>query len=272
MGRLNKLLLKMEASRLRQHFERVEHVLRAQDVSHLSSVLRQARERHLDRLHAYATRGVFPRNHERPDYAPCFIDRDGRECAVAHLMIASGHSDAAHHIAGIANYAYIPQMKFPELDEWAAQMGLSREELALIQPGYWMSFTGEILTMAIATWTAGLVISAINAVQIARRRYGIVAPVIGFACVTVLLLLSVVCLYDAGEAYIVAAHADGYPGDLPLRDAGPFSLVALISLGLALLTGSLGYYRARAFYRARLKNRQRIVGDMENTTAEVTDS
>jgi hypothetical protein len=189
-------------------------------------------------------------------------------------MIVSGHSDAAHHIVGAANYAYIPQMKFPELDEWAAQAGLSREELALIQPGYYLTFTGDLVWMAIAAWTAGLVISAINGIQIAQRRTGITAPMIGFGCVMVLLLLSLVCLYGFATANSIGTHPDVPSGmrENALREAGYFVQASVVTLGIALLTGGLAYYRARAFYRARDENRQQVVGDVENATVEVTGS
>src|SRR4051812_21795891 len=106
---VNTLFLKLDDWRVRQHFKRVEGVIRTQDVSHLPATLQKAREQHLARLHSYVMRGIFPRNYEHR-YAPCFIDRDNRECAVAHFMICSGQAEAANKIATISNYAYVPQM------------------------------------------------------------------------------------------------------------------------------------------------------------------
>src|SRR5438132_814001 len=123
------LWLKLEDWRLRQHFKRVETILRSRDVSHLPDYLQKAREQQLENLHHYAQRSIFPRNDGRFLYTPCFIDRDGRECAVAHLVMQTEQSPLAHQIALNANYAYVPQMRFPELDDWLAQSGLTEEEL-----------------------------------------------------------------------------------------------------------------------------------------------
>jgi hypothetical protein len=257
----SRLLRKIDDWRVSLHLRHVEVTLRGVDVSHLTPPLQQARERHLDSLHSYAARGVFPRNYEHPGYAPCFIDRNGRECAVAHLLICSGDAKIAHNIAVVANDAYVRQMTIRELDEWAAQAGLSREELALIQPGYYLTFTDSFLSLAIATWAAGFVPLVINAVQIARKRHGVFVPVIGLVTAIVLLVIGALCLDSAITAYQIGTHPDGYPYNLPLRDVPPLNLGGLISLGLATLTGGLGFYRLRDFIRARGENRHQIVGN-----------
>ena len=147
---------------------------------------------------------MFPRNQARPHrYNPCFIDRDRRECAVAHLVIASGQAAVACRIAQEANDAYIAEMQFPELDAWAAQAGLTREELALIQPAYpfyaepefemLIRTVGEFLRMLFLTGGVGLFALAANAFDIARGRRGRFGPLIGLAagiglmCVALLL-------------------------------------------------------------------------------------
>jgi hypothetical protein len=250
---LHKLRLNLETWRLRQHFKRAESILRAQDVSHLPLPIQRAREHYLDHLHAYAARGIFPRNYERPLYAPCFIDRDAHECAVAHLVIVSGHAAAAHKIATLANYAYVPQMNFPELDEWATQAGFTKDELALIQPGYPLTFDGPLLTLAVVTWTAGILAFVINAVQFMRRRKAFFIPEIEFTLVTVLLLVSFLCFAGAWYDYFPGTNSDIPQGfrDIYLREAGNFALGGIASLGIALLTGGLGYYRLRAYLRLK---------------------
>lgn len=60
----------------------------------------------------------------------------GRHCAVAHLMRSSGDSDAVRQIAGTANLARIDDMDPVTLDSWACDSGLTKRELARIQPGY----------------------------------------------------------------------------------------------------------------------------------------
>jgi hypothetical protein len=246
---VNTLRLKLDDWRVRQHFAQVERTLRAKDVSHLPPALRQVRQDHLNRLHAYAARGVFPRNYERPNYAPCFIDRDGRECAVAHLMIVSGHSDAAHTVATVANYASVPQMTFPELDEWASETGLSKEELALIQPIYdpcqanapwaipelcsYLMFAGTLGSTALVGWIIGIVISGVNAVQIMRKRDRLFVPAIGLVVALLLLIIGVALLFSLSTMYELAADPN-YAGQASriLREVAGFKIDGLIVLAL----------------------------------------
>ena len=96
-----------------------------------------ARERMLDLLHAYRERGEFPENiHEPTKSVPCFIDSAGRQCAVAFLLDQSGAKALAAKVASEANFGRIAEMDFPELDAWAAEAGLTKSDLARIQPGY----------------------------------------------------------------------------------------------------------------------------------------
>jgi hypothetical protein len=126
-----------ERRRLQRRFARIEKTLRARNCSHLSPELQARRAQTLDNLHAYAKRGIFPRNFEYPNqHRPVFIDPGGRTCAVAQLMIDSGAAGQAAMISNQANFAYIREMSFPELDDWVNENGLSRDEAARIQPGY----------------------------------------------------------------------------------------------------------------------------------------
>jgi len=123
--------------RIQQHLARVEAYLRAQPTHALRPALRRARERNLDVLHAYWSAGVFPRNTNHPDERrPYFIDDEGRACAVAHLVIESGHRSLAEHVDRRMHNAYVPDMDEARLSEWAAANGLSVADLALIQPAY----------------------------------------------------------------------------------------------------------------------------------------
>lgn len=240
---LDKLRLKLDDWRVSLHFKRVEGILRHNNVNNLLPDLQKARQQHLNQLHMYAARGVFPRNYERPTYAPCFIDRDGRECAVAHLVMTSGQPDLAYEIANTANYAYVPQMTFPELDTWAAQTGLSKKELAFIQPSYYSALDNSVLWMLFVACTTGFVTVLINAVQIARQRKGIVVPVAGLVIATILLAISLFYLDSARIAHEIATT----PNVISLRKMGPYLLYALISLGFTLLTGGLALYRIGHF-------------------------
>ena len=231
---LVKFQLKFDDWRVSRHFKRVEAIIRNRDVKDLALNLQLARQRYLDCLHVYATRGVFPRNHEHLIYSPCFIDRDGRECAVAHLVRISGQIELAKQIATVANYAYVSQMTFSELDDWAVQTGLNKEDLSLIQPGYWFTLA-DILPIVIVPWATGLITLLINIVQLALKRKGIIMALTGFVVAIALLPIGFYCLYGASIAYDLGAHPDGYPYDLPLHAVGPLVLGFTISIGLAAL-------------------------------------
>jgi len=126
-----------DRARVRSHLERVERLLRSRDTSSLPEALRAARQRNLDVLRAYRERGELPRNDDFPGRrVPYFIDRGGRACAVAQIVIESGNAALAREVSRIANNAYLPDMRIPALAAWIATSGLTFEELALIQPDY----------------------------------------------------------------------------------------------------------------------------------------
>jgi hypothetical protein len=131
----------IEDDRLRAHFEWVLAILRAQDTSPLADIaVRRAAT--IARLQAYAERGVFPRNTVSLEKRlPAFVDDRGVACAVADLMMGSGDDGVklAGRIRDRFNLAGIGEMlgAMPdELGAWAESAGLSRVEMALIQPAY----------------------------------------------------------------------------------------------------------------------------------------
>ena len=122
--------------RIRAHLERVEAELRARDASSLAPNAREARARALDRLHAYAARGVFPRNTRHSgERVPYFIDDEARACAVAHLIQASGAPALAETVRVRENNARVAAMT-TDLGPWLEENGLTAEEAAQIQPTY----------------------------------------------------------------------------------------------------------------------------------------
>lgn len=127
-----------EADRMRiqRHLARVEAELRQADVDELAPRLRDARARHLDELHRYAARGVFPRNRSDTERVPIFIDDDGTACAVGHLMIASGARATAEAIARTQNTARVPAIDHLGAAGWIAASGLTVAEHTRIQPNY----------------------------------------------------------------------------------------------------------------------------------------
>jgi hypothetical protein len=126
-----------DRQRISAHLARVERVLLDKDVSALSPELLRERNRNIERLREYRTRGEFPHNSNHPgERVPYFIDRDGRACAVGALIIASGHATLAARVSSTENNALLADMTTPGLSDWVANSGLSLAECARIQPSY----------------------------------------------------------------------------------------------------------------------------------------
>lgn len=211
----------------RYHLWCAEQELRAADTSALSPASRLARGKNLDLLCNYRRRGEFPRNRRNlHDAVPCFVDAEGRHCAVAHLMQASGDGKSALMVAEGANYARLRQMYFPELDAWASESGLTKAELARIQPPY--APTPEELNRAYdflyAIWLVGslaitsILMNSLRLVVVFAHRFN--TSLIGFIAGAMLL---VVCFHtNLGQ---IGAW----------RLARELSTYRLISIGIACL-------------------------------------
>jgi hypothetical protein len=128
--------LDQERDRLRAHFAWVVEILKVQPTVGLTAAVRATRARLIEALEAYARRGVFPRNPLSDRMAPTFVDSGGRECAVAHLMLATGDRGLVEMLTSTKNLEHVAGMLGPDLDRWAAAAGLSPWEVALIQPDY----------------------------------------------------------------------------------------------------------------------------------------
>lgn len=126
-----------EDIRIITHLEYVENLLRKKNVSHLTGKDQRKRIYLLDLLHNYWKTGVFPRNY---DYTmqrkPCFIDKDGRICAVGYLVEQTAGRQIAEQINSFYKYDKICDMATASVDEWIANSGLTKEECAMIQPAY----------------------------------------------------------------------------------------------------------------------------------------
>jgi hypothetical protein len=133
---INRIARYVDDRRVQLHLRLAELELRQRNVSRLSQAQQHARMRQFDSLRGYWQQGIFPHNINHKHRQPVFIDPGGRVCAVAHLVIQSGHEEVAQRIHIAANAAYVRDMPFPELDQWAQVNGLTREELARIQPTY----------------------------------------------------------------------------------------------------------------------------------------
>ena len=173
-----RLVHKLDDLRLRRHLKQVEKRLRERDVGHLSHRQQVARRQQLDALSQYWKSGVFPRNSDFPTRrVPYVIDSGGRVCAVGHLLVTSRQAKLACQLAQTANNAYIEDVTSPELDEWASESGLTKEELAMIQPVY----SGELIPAILVSGAVSTFLSIINGLNIYRRQVGLWLPVLGVA-------------------------------------------------------------------------------------------
>jgi len=174
-----------ENLRIGTHLEYVERKLTERDVSDLSTSMQQKRLYLLDLLKQYRTAGIFPRNYDHADKRrPCFIDRDGRICAVGYLIEQTAGRAVADEINRRYKYEEVLAMNDPAIDKWVRNSGLTKEECAMIQPTYgYVPVTRSISTeYGIASALLGglnLSLSAVNGIQIANGRYKDAAPVMG---------------------------------------------------------------------------------------------
>ena len=206
--------------RVRRRFERVEVRLRSRDVSALPLNLQFVRTTMLDNLKAYYRRGIFPRNYVHPRHRPSFIDRDDRVCAVAHLMIQSGQERLARQVAVEANDAYVRDLHVKEFDAWAAQSGLTKEELAFIQPSYHCTFhpdqfpyllyhvngilTGLLNILYLAA-SVGIVSWLLNGLAFIRRQRSSLAIGLGLAAGITLIVVGLL-QYQTIQAQSTIIH------------------------------------------------------------------
>lgn len=165
-----------EDLRISTHLEHVERLLRNTDVPTLTPDLQARRAHLLDLLRDYRVTGIFPRNHDHPDSrVPCFIDRDGRICAVGYLIERTAGRQVAERINAKHKYDRLLAMNEPIVDDWIAASGLSKEECAMIQPTYGPppSYNNNYIepSYGIGTSVLGGInvsLNAINAIQISN--------------------------------------------------------------------------------------------------------
>jgi MYXO-CTERM domain-containing protein len=131
-------IVEADRERIRAHLERVENDLRNAEVSHLDGSQRSGRALAIERIREYRLRGEFPHGaaDQPPGHVPTFIDAEGRACAMAQLVIESGHRDVAMAIARDENHARVPEITHPALGPWLDANGITLEEATRIQPWY----------------------------------------------------------------------------------------------------------------------------------------
>lgn len=141
-------LAEPERERIQKHLAIVEADLRAHPPSGLTAAQMSKRLALLDTLKIYREQGVFPRNLDFPDrLVPYFIDAAGVPCAMAKLVIASGHGDFAEEIRATMNNAYIGEIAAADgrLAAWGVEHGITLDEAARVQPGYGPPRLGIVL-------------------------------------------------------------------------------------------------------------------------------
>ncbi len=121
--------------RAAERYERVEQELASRAPGGLSPDQRAARAKLLEVLDAYRRRADFGIDREHPGArVPLFVDGEGRRCAMAELLHATGRDDLVEAVEAQDNLAWIVDLAdSAPLCEWLDQNGLSLEEAARIQ-------------------------------------------------------------------------------------------------------------------------------------------
>lgn len=127
---------KTEHSWISTHLQLVEQVLRARSTKHLTAQQKSNRLFALQQLNSYWQAGNFPVNNKYTIRTPIFIDEQDNFCAVGYLVKATGYEAISRTIAAKTNLAYVREMHYPQLEQWANDYGFTKDELAWIQPGY----------------------------------------------------------------------------------------------------------------------------------------
>lgn len=163
--------------RIATHLEYAEKELRNRDVSKLSPEMRSKRSYMLDLLHQYWSAGVFPRNYDRQERRPCFIDQNGTICAVGYLVEQTAGRAVAEDINIRHKYATIFEMNDRQVNDWIAQSGLSKDECAMIQPQYAPGSTQNVNNVKPSYAISSTVLmgvnvasTAVNGIQIAAGK------------------------------------------------------------------------------------------------------
>jgi hypothetical protein len=238
------------------HLWCAECELRKADSTMRPTPLLLARARNLDLLRAYRRRGEFPHNViDRTHRRPCFVDPDGRRCAVAFLMEESGATDVVGAVVRQANHARIGDMQFPELERWSAEAGLSKADLARIQPAYPPEAT-EV------TRLANLLVPAANVGALAFNS--ILFNVIRLACFRKLRLTTISLGIAVGCALVMFGlfFEGGFHSHQLQRWMG-FSQSLAVWLGLSCLV--VAAIALVAFIRAEGPARHRVVESVATT-------
>lgn len=123
------------------------------DAAELRRVLAARRDAAIAELAAYAARGVFPLNQERPGRLNVFIDGTGAICAAANLIAASGQRALVDATAADDNFLRLADVTDGPLMDWMLTSGLTQDEIAIVQEPY--AFVGEQPSPAVLATEVG---------------------------------------------------------------------------------------------------------------------
>lgn len=179
-------------------------------IRHRSPLSDPARLRNLDVLRDYRTSRAFPRNDTGLPSTPYFVDTAGRHCAVGHLMRESGEHDAVRRIAAEANLARIDDMDPAVLADWTKRSGLTKRELARIQPQY---PNGSQWAVDLLLWSALLMIPlalvsfVLGRIRLDRTalRRGLVVVAVGLCTVLTFLMSGEIFAWSGWGAGVTGA-------------------------------------------------------------------
>lgn len=124
-----------EKDRIATHLNYVIHKLKT-DRTHHSLV--PQRKIMLKLLQEYIDSARFPNQfyYSSSERRPCFIDDNGRLCAVGYLIAKTAGRLEAEGINRKFRFHYLADIQDEKLLAWQKQSGLSMDELAMIQPTY----------------------------------------------------------------------------------------------------------------------------------------
>jgi hypothetical protein len=163
-----------EDLRIKTHLLFVEEMLRKKESGHLTAELRKSRAQLLDRLHEYAVAEMYPSNYDSPnERKPCFIDKNGRICAVGYLIEKTSGRHLAEEINSRHHNDYILDMDDAALNAWIEKSGLNIEECAMIQPAYGPQTRGaeaSEITSSVFLNGINLFTDALNIYGMARKK------------------------------------------------------------------------------------------------------
>lgn len=120
-----------EEDRITTHLNYVVGRLKAREIKI------ENRKKAITHLETYIEQARYPSRFDySPSRKPCFIDDEGTLCAVGYLVAQTAGLAEAQRINSLYRYNYIAEMDDPDLRAWQQWIGLSMQELAMIQPSY----------------------------------------------------------------------------------------------------------------------------------------